>query len=345
MNIRYVDLEKQLKEGKLNSVYLFCGIDIKLIKDIVDKIKSLVLKDNFMEFNYIKMEGNKIESADTIINACETLPFMSERKIVEVYNFDFLKKEKEKSEDKIFKSKLKDYLKNIPPHSILIMYYIFDNSREKPSNYFNKLSSIKEVCACKVDKLRGLELQKRVKVFFDKRDKKIERSDLSYFCSIVDNNMNVIENEVDKLCAFTEGRDIQKKDIEDIMPQRKENDIFNLVDALSSLKIKDALDVLNELIYRGEAIPMIISMIERQFNLILRIKLGIEDGFDKDGLVRKLKLNPYVCDNLIKQSGKFKKERLKKILDLCLESEERIKSSSVDKKVEIELLITSIMVI
>ena len=138
---------------------------------------------------------------------------------------------------------------------------------KKPSNKIKKLD--KKACVIKVDKLRGDSLAKMCKSLFENAGTKIGKSELVLFCSQVDNNMNIILNEVDKLVSFTDGRDITKDDILRMMPQKSENDIFNLVDYLSQKNIKRALDILNELIYKGEKIPLILFMIGRQFNLFI----------------------------------------------------------------------------
>ncbi|WP_138204732.1 DNA polymerase III subunit delta [Haloimpatiens lingqiaonensis] len=340
MNVKLFELEKNIKENKISNAYLLCSIDMKLIRDTIDSIKNKILSEDFMEFNYVKIDGSKLESMDSIINACETLPFMSEKKLIEIYNFKILSKDKEEG----FVSELKEYLKSIPPQSVIIMYYSLESEREKPSKNFNKLAAIKEVCACKLDKLKGMDLQKRVKEMFDIRKKKIDKNNLSFFCSVVDNNINIVENEVEKLCAYTEGRDIERKDIEEILPQRGENDIFNLVDSLSRRNVNKGIDIVNELIYRGESITVILSMIERQFRILLSLKLGIKAGKTKEDLIKELKLHPYVCENMMRQSTAFKEQQLKNILNACIESEKKIKSSSVDNKVELELLIMSTLI-
>ncbi len=86
---------------------------------------------------------------------------------------------------------------------------------------------------------------------------------------------------------------------------------------------------------------MILSMIERQFKLILLIKLGLENGKSKDTLSSELKLHPYICEKMITQSRKFTIKGLEKALMSCLNTEKTLKSSSFDDKTEMELLIIS----
>ena len=172
---------------------------------------------------------------------------------------------------------------------------------------------------------------------FEDAGAKIGKSELTLFCSQVDNNMNIILNEIEKLISFTDGREITKEDILAMMPQKSENDIFNLVDYLSQKNIKRALDILNELIYKGEKIPFILFMVARQFNLLFNLKLGIESGKSKEVLASELRLHPYVCEKMISQSMKFTIKRLKRNIELCLDTEKVLKSTSTDDKINIEI--------
>ncbi|MBZ9608508.1 DNA polymerase III subunit delta [Clostridium estertheticum] len=336
--INFTELEKKIKKHELDNCYIFCGADEKLIKNHVDFITDNVLSKDFMDLNYSKFDGSKIDF-ETIIDACETMPFMSDKKVVVVYRASFLDDSGGSKNSGDIKSKnfaiLGEYLKNPSPHCILVIYYVFLSDREKPSNKIKKLD--KKSCVIKVDKLRGESLQKKCKNLFENAGTKIGRSELTLFCGQVDNNMDIILNEIEKLVSFTQGREITKEDILEMMPQKSENDIFNLVDYLSQKNIKKALDVLNELIYKGEKIPLILFMLGRQFNLLFNLKLGIDSGKTKEILASELKLHPYICEKMISQCMKFTIKALKRNIELCVDTEKILKSASTDDKLNIEI--------
>jgi len=341
--MNYFEFEKHIKNGDIKNVYVFFGTDENLIKNSIKLISDRVINDELKELNYVKIDGSKADFSE-IENAIETLPIMSDKRIIEVYRADFLddkicntKKEKNTMFNQIYK-----YCKHIPNYCILIMYMILGNDRDKPGKKLKSMDKVSYVV--KVDKFKGDMLRKRVKELFLSRGKKIERAELALFCNEIDNNMNIIENEVEKLCSYTEERDIKKEDIYEMLPQKNDKDIFNLVDLLSQRKIKNALDVLHELIFKGEKIPYILFMIQRQFKLLFNIKIGVQTGKDKENLVRELKLHPYICEKMIAQSKKFELEQLERILEMCLESESRIKSTSYDNKIEMEMLIINSIV-
>ena len=129
--------EKDLKENKLKNCYIFCGSDEELIKTSIKKIRSSKIDENFADFNYNKISGDKLD-IDNLINNCETIPFMSDYRMVEIFRANFLRDGKGEDRGKDIDN-LRNYLKDIPPYTFLIMYYVFEDDREKLSNRVKKL--------------------------------------------------------------------------------------------------------------------------------------------------------------------------------------------------------------
>jgi DNA polymerase-3 subunit delta len=333
--LEYVELEEKIKNNKLDNCYVFCGADEALMKESIKRISDKVLYGGFAELNYVQFDGVTADM-EAVINTCETIPFMSDKKVVVIYRAGFLGEGEDRENNKKFERAAK-YLENPASHCVLILYYVFENDREKPSNKIKKLE--KKACVVKFDKLKGAALERKVKTIFDDKGKNIGKIELKLFCDSLENNMEIIKNEVEKLVSYANDREITKEDIMLMLPQKTDNDIFDLVDSLSQKKIERALDILNELIFKGEKETYILYMIERQFNLLLQIKFRLEEGKDKDFIARELKLNPYICEKMIAQSRKFALKGLKKAINSCLDAEEALKSSSVNIKTEMELLI------
>ena len=371
--IDFAELEQKIKKGNIENCYALCGLDEDQIKGSIRLIVNKVVDKSFKDFNYVQFDGSTVDSEE-LINACETLPFMSDKKVVVVYRASFLEDGKGKKsgkssklsddsdaeedgentndqdgvavkaeivddkspKDKTYKA-ISSYVNNMPEHCILIMYYIFQSKRDKASSKIQRLG--KKVCVVNGGKPRRDAIEKRAKALFEERGREIGAIELKLFCQEIENKLNVMSSEVEKLCSFTEGRKITKEDIRLMMPPETDNDIFDLVDALADKNIQRAIDILNELTFKGEKIPVILRMIERQFNLLFNIKLGVEAGKGKEALASQLGLHPFVCGKMIEQSRKFSLNKLKKAIEFCLNSEEKLKSASVNANIEMELLI------
>ncbi len=330
-----ISLEKDIKNKKFKKCYIFYGEDEALIQDIVSTIIKDTLDTNFLDLNLLRIDGIK-EGFEVIENATETLPFMSEKKVVEVYRAEFLSWEKDKKGEQTFK-KIAKYIDTLPDHCILILYYVFKEQRDKITPEVHRIKG--DLAVVKVDKLKGEKLYKKVEDIFIQNGKPISKIELRFFVENVDNNMRIINNEIDKLISYTEGRDITKQDILDLFSQKSEKDIFNMVDFLSQKRPEKATNILNELIFKGEKENYILSMIERQFKILFNLKLGMSKGKTKEILSRELKLNIYICDKMMHQSEKFSFKQLKRCMELCIKSERNLKTLSLNKKTELELLI------
>lgn len=329
------NIEQLVKSGNIKGCFAFCGPDENLIKEAIDSIINKSVDKSFMDLNLIRFDGTKVQFED-VLNACETMPFLSDKKVVVIYRAEFLGEKDDRESKKKFEELYK-YIGNLPPYCILVMYYVFTDDREKPSANMKKLEKVCSVI--KADKLKGDKLYKKVAAAFEERGKSIDKVLLKFFCDNVENNMDIIKNEVDKLISYTEGREITKKDVVELLPQMNDEDIFDLVDFLSQKRPERAIDILNELIFRGENLAGILYMIVRQFKLLYGIKLGLDEGKNKDILAKELRLHPYICEKLIGQSRKFSISQVRACLKLCLETEKSLKSSSSDKKIEMEMLI------
>ncbi|WBW95791.1 DNA polymerase III subunit delta [Oceanirhabdus sp. W0125-5] len=332
-----IDVEafkSNIQKGKFDRCYIFAGSDERVIKDSVNMIINAKLREDEKSFNLNRYDGEKT-TFDEIFTSSETMPFMSNVRIVEVFRANFFSDSEKDNRAKSLVEDLQNYVANIPQNTILIFYYIYKDVREKPSKKLSKFK--KNATIVTVGKLKGAALQKKVKDVFNSKGGKIERSDLNYFCSMVENDMEIINNEIDKLIAYTDGEPITRTHIDKLVPSKSDNDIFNLVDFLSQKKIKGAIDIYNELIFKGEKATSILRMIQRQYSMLLNIKLLSQKGKKNDEIARELGLHPYICEKMGGQSKKFKNESLKEILDMSLRLERTLKSSSVDSNIEMEM--------
>ena len=105
------ELEKSLKTGNLNSIYLLYGEETFLLENCLKKIKS-----NFGEkvdgINYIKIDESNI---DKLISNIEVPAFGFEKKLIIARNTGIFKKEAKKKDgiNSLIQNKISDYLKEI----------------------------------------------------------------------------------------------------------------------------------------------------------------------------------------------------------------------------------------
>lgn len=341
--INYEVFEREIEKGIIRNSYILCGLDEEIIKDSIESILNKTIGNDKNNLNLIRIDGMKT-NYDEIMNACETFPLMSEKKVVVVYRANFLREKSDESSNKLYKKMLK-YASDMPPYTILIMYYLFNDKREKP-NKNKKLTSLdKLINIIYCDKLRRDTYIKKINDIFKMKKKNIGRIELIYFSEKVQNNFDIIKREIDKLISYTYGRDITKKDIDALISSNGEEDVFDLVELIAQRKIEKAMDVMKEILYKSDQHMLIISNIQRHFIRLYDIKCGLRQGKKINDFMKDLKLPQFVCEKLVGQSNKFTEKQLSELVKLCVNTENNLKSSGLDKTMEMELLLINTLTV
>ncbi|WP_297517544.1 DNA polymerase III subunit delta [uncultured Clostridium sp.] len=337
-------LEEELKAGKLKNAYVFCGLDEILIKEAIDKIIAKSIDPTFKDLNFVKYDAIDL-NFNMFMNACETLPFMAEKRAVVISRANFLK-DKCDNESKNFYEKAKTYFENPPESTLLIAYFLLNDKRDR-ANKVRKLAALeKKGCTViAVEKLKGVKLYNRIESIFKVKGKEIGKIELKYFSELVHSNFDIIEREVDKLVNYTDGRAITKADIDIMKQSNSEDDIFDLIDLISMKKPSKAIDLMNELFNKGDEPLSVLRLVQGQFQKLYTIKVASNAGMRTDEISRDMGLPNFIVDKLSKQGRGFSDVIIKKALSLTLETEKRLKSKShLNKRTEMEVMIINILV-
>ena len=83
----------------------------------------------------------------------------------------------------------------------------------------------------------------------------------------------------------------------------------------------------------------ILFLIARQFNQLLQVKELAAQENDKGAVASKLKVPPFAAGKLITQAKAFSKEQILDYVELCVESEEAVKTGRLRDRMAVELLI------
>ena len=102
-------LEKELKEGKLNSLYLFYGEERFLLESNLKKIKK-IFGETIPGINFVTIDETNIQN---LISDLQTPPFGYNKKLVIIKNSGILKKEEKRKNVAIaeLKEKITNFLK------------------------------------------------------------------------------------------------------------------------------------------------------------------------------------------------------------------------------------------
>ena len=175
----YQELIDSVNLNILKTTYLFYGEEYYLMDYALKLIKDKFVDKNLEILNYQVLEGKDIQFED-IYNACETLPFMSQKKIVVVNDLGVFNRKK-KGEGDTFQKKddeLKKYIESLEDY-VTIIFIEKEGNVNKGKSIVKSIGKIGHVVEFK--KLRGKKLNEWIKNKFKEYGKNISYYSIKYF--------------------------------------------------------------------------------------------------------------------------------------------------------------------
>lgn len=316
-------LNKDIKEKNFRSVYLLCGDEPFLVGSYKKRMREAISGDDTMNFNYFEGKNPDVKE---IISLADTMPFFAERRLILIDGSGFFKSTPEE---------LVTYLPQMPDTTCLIFC---ESEVDKRSKLYKKVKDQGHVA--ELNKQDSAQLMQWAAGILTKDGKKITKPVMEYFLERTGDDMENIRTELEKLICYTMGRDvITKEDVEAIGTVHVTNRIFEMVSAIVAGNTKKALDLYEDLLTLKEPPMRILFLIARQFNQLLQVKELIAQGGDRGTVASKLKVPPFAAGKLITQAKAFTKEQILSYVQLCVESEEAVKTGRLGDRMAVELLI------
>jgi len=137
---------------------------------------------------------------------------------------------------------------------------------------------------------------------------------------------------------YCEGREINDSDVREISSFAREESIFALVDSVIEGRIKDAQFMLHRMLKYGTAPQQILTMIDRQLAIILKVK-ELSNGNQQE-IREKLGLHPrYPLEKTLRQARTFTIPRLRRAFHSLLDTDVAIKIGKYEDDLALDLLI------
>lgn len=337
--MNYNDFIKEVKKNDIKSSYLFFGDEEYLMNETIELLKRQYIDISLETLNFTIIEG-KGSNLDMVINACETLPFMSSKKIVLLKDISsLLENESNGAENKLY-----DYLDNLGSYLLLIIMATNIKKSTKLYKYFNKANK-----AVEFSNLKGKDLNKWVESILKNHNRFMNFANLNYFTQLTaytSRNSNLtlydLENELLKLINYTRANEITKEDISKVLIKSIDTNIFDLLASINRGDSHNSLAIFNDMYIQNEPIQRILVMITRQIRLMLSYKLYKNKGYGEGEIQDKLGIKSYEYSKISTQSRSFTIIQLQDIFNKILYLDKQLKTTSTDEKVLMEILIIEI---
>ncbi|MDR2899395.1 MAG: DNA polymerase III subunit delta [Clostridiales bacterium] len=319
-------LAADLKANNIEKLYLFTGDEPYLINMYEKILTQAVLPDGQNGMNHDRFTGKNVK-AEEIFQALETLPFMSEKRLVTVVDSGLFASGR-KAESESFLTLIKD----LPDTSVLLFVELNVDKRLALYKAVAKSARVVEFkTPSENDMLTWIirELKKGGLI--------IDKETALCLLRSVGDDMETVLQEINKLISYkNSGQLVSSEDIDTICAKNLEARVFDLVGAVAEKNVKKAMDDYNILMALKESPIMVLTMIARQFRLILECKDAKGSNAE---IAAKLDIRPFVVTECVKQGRNFTKAALIEAVKDCYEADLSIKTGRMADRTAIEILI------
>jgi DNA polymerase-3 subunit delta len=299
----------------LKSVYLIYGTEDLRLAQAMDRLRKRVGEAADLDFNSDTFEGESA-NADDIVGACNTLPFLSERRLVIVKNVDKMAKSGQDT--------IAAYAADPAPSTVLVLSATKIAKNTKLYRAVDKLGGAAEYAAPKKP-----EYPREVQRIFVERGKKISLDAAEFLVNVVGYDLRRLGAEADKAVSFVGARpEVTRQDIEQVASTTATASIFEITDALANRDARAALRLLDRLLGDGESVFGIHALSLRTLRDLIVARAMIDSGRGSlSEIARTIGRPDWQLKNLPRQARGFTSEELVDALRAAAETEAQMKTS------------------
>ena len=333
-------------------IFLLYGEDTyrssQKLKELKDKFIKEVDKSGL---NLTELDGEKL-NMDEFNKNISASSFLANRRMIIVKNLISKNKSKSIQKEIVDLLKKQETQKEDKEKENIIIFWEggLDLAKKKfktqaISGVLAKyLFSQKDVYQQEFNLLQSYELEKWIDLEIKKRGGNIEREAVKYLASLVGNNLWQVSSELNKLLAFKKDEEVLTDDVGLLVKGKFDDNIFNLIDALSNKNDKQTVKLLNDQLNSGASESYILSMLIRQFKILLQIKELSERGerLSNYQVATELNIHSFTAQKALSQVRNFGLEELKTIYSQLLELDIQIKTGYTRPEVALDLFVAKV---
>lgn len=206
-------------------------------------------------------------------------------------------------------------------------------SNTKYYKFFKKNNSVEEV-----NKLNKRTFFSWLRQELEKQDMKIEQSVIRELAERTNWDPERCKNEIVKLKLNNPEKIIQKEDIEDLIPDTLEKEIWDLTDAINQEDKMKSVSILDRLSSQSTDANYILAMLARNLRLIYLVKNLSEEGKDSRTISSLLKIPPFTTPTLLKTSSKYSYEKIVFLYGKLSNLDFKMKTGKIDPYLGLTLI-------
>lgn len=337
-------IDQELRGGDLKNLLLFFGKEKYLIQWAVDAIVGHFVNDSCKALDFAPLDGDLV-TVDELIAHGETLPLMSQKRVVLIRGFKWVESTKSKNLDEAEEKRLIQYLKNFPESCLLVLLAESVDKRKRLTKTITEAGSIYDFC----------ELDERaLKAFIEKKVKEAGKTIRSsvinelvslsgYFHKETEYTLYHLDNDIKKAVAHADGQEVLLADISATVAGNLDTNVFALLDDLSKGRKQAAFQMLHHLLLSGENEYLLLSLLCSHFELMLSVKEMEQARYTFAQMKEHLGVHEFRIKKAVEFSQRFSLPWLRKILHKSYNVDQQIKSGFLSASLALELLMAQVL--
>ena len=308
---------KKLKEQGPARLYLLWGEEDYLRDSFLQELRNLCAPGD--EGFQVRVFKDAKPDPDELRYAIDTLPFFSERNLIEIRDADAGKAEADRLIQVL--SDIPDYCTVVfrlehgeePDGRSKLVKFLRDHGTEIRFTVQDQNMLVRWITRRFAYYGKGLEIEAAQRLIYLSGDQ-----------------MKALIPEIEKIAAYAKGEKVTVADVNAVANRIPESDIFDLTNAIADRKFQTASGILADLLgQRDVSVPAILSLLSNQFRRILIAG----DAKDTAAVMELCNLKSDYPARLLRNSARgFEKAQLQQAIALCAQADYRLKSESVDEK-------------
>lgn len=332
--------------------YILHGEDEFSRTEQVKRMRMAMGDPQFAELNIVTFDGRKVALGE-LVHACDALPFLTDKRLVIVEGLlTRLEPRRKKADDESgelveeeanpdLAKDLKAYLARVPEFTDLV--FVEPKALAKNNPILKQAEVDKKnakVHLFPVPDQRDLPGWIRTRV--SGKGGKIDGTAVDELATHVGADLRLLDNEIDKLLVYSGAEPVRTEDVRTLVASVREANVFDLVDAIGARQTSTAMRLLHAQLDQNAAPLYLLSMITRQFRMLLQIQDLKTRGVSPAAIREQLKLHPFVAEKTSRQATNFTLPQLEATYRKLLETDLAIKTSRSDPVVALDMLVVEL---
>ena len=310
---------RKLKEAGPDRLYFLWGEEEYLRDSFLQTLREVCGATEGEDFQVRVFKDAQLDPME-LRYAIDTLPFFSERSLIEIRDLDW-----QKTGDA---DRLIEVLSDIPDYCTVAFRL---NQGEEP-NGKSKLvkflrSNASEIKFTVQDQNMLFRWIMRRFAFYGKG---VEMEAAQRLIYLSGDQMKALIPEIEKIAAYAAGEKVTASDVNAVANRIAEADIFDLTDAIAERRFNTASGILADLLdQRDTSVPAILSLLSNQFR---RLLFSVDAG-DSATVMELCNLKyEFMARRLLNAARSFRPDQLRHAVELCEAADYRLKSEGADEK-------------